>query len=89
MRLSFPPKISILPDRLMSTSVCWELTCDGLVSRPREVKDFHPLNTTEIEDKRGLDSMGNLACEGFSFSSRGASIHLKFAKLNRRASIHL
>ena len=36
----------------MSTSVCWELTCDGLVSHPGEVKDSHPLNTTETGDKR-------------------------------------
>ena len=34
----------------MSTSVCWKLTCDGLVSRP--VKDSHPLNTTVTGDKR-------------------------------------
>ena len=40
----------------MSTSVCWELTCDGLaiVSRPGGVKDSHPLITTEIGDKRRL-----------------------------------
>ena len=25
----------------MSTSICWELTCDGLVSHPGGVKDSH------------------------------------------------
>ena len=38
----------------MSTSVCWELTCDGLVSCPGGVKDSYPLNTTETGDKRRL-----------------------------------
>ena len=38
----------------MSTSICWELTCDGLVSCPGGVKDSHPLNTTETGDKRHL-----------------------------------
>ena len=38
----------------MSTSVCWKLTGDGLVSRPGEVKDSHLLNTTETGDKREL-----------------------------------
>ena len=37
------------------TSVCWELTCDVLVSHPGGVKDSHLLNTTEIRDKRRLD----------------------------------
>ena len=36
----------------MSTSVCWELTCNGLVSRPGGVKDSYPLNNTETGDKR-------------------------------------
>ena len=36
----------------MSTSMCWELTCDGLVSLPGGVKLSHPLNTTETGDKR-------------------------------------
>ena len=35
----------------MSTSVCWELTCDGLVSHPRGV------NTTETQDKRWLHGL--------------------------------
>ena len=35
----------------MSTSTCWELTCDGLVSRKGGVKDSHPLNTAETRDK--------------------------------------
>ena len=34
----------------MSTSVCWELTCDGLVSCPGGVKDSHLFNTTETGD---------------------------------------
>ena len=52
----------------MSTNIFWELTCDGLVSRPGEVKDSHPLNTGDKEniretgDKRG--SMDHLACKG-------------------------
>ena len=29
----------------MSTSVCWELTCDGLKSHPGWVKNSQPLNT--------------------------------------------
>ena len=35
-------------------SICWELTCDGLVSHPGGVKDSYSLNTTEIGDKRRL-----------------------------------
>ena len=38
----------------MSTSVCWELIYDGLVSRPGGVKDSHPLTSTETGDKRRL-----------------------------------
>ena len=38
----------------MSTSFCWGLTCDGLVSRPGGVNDSHPLNTTETRDKHLL-----------------------------------
>ena len=45
----------------MSTSVCWELICDGLVSRAGGVKDFHPLNTTETEDKIRLHGRLDLA----------------------------
>ena len=51
----------------MSTSICWELTCDGLVSHPGGIKDSHPLNTTETGDKRRLH--GPLDCKGFSFLS--------------------
>ena len=43
----------------MSTSVCWDLTCDGLVSHPGEVEDSRPLNTTETGDMR---------CKEFSFT---------------------
>ena len=50
----------------MSKGVCWELTCDGLVSRPGKVKDSYPLNTAETGDKRRLHG-GNLARKGFSF----------------------
>ena len=49
-QLSFPS----LQGRLMSTSICWELTCDGLVSRLGGVKASHPLNTTETGYKRRL-----------------------------------
>ena len=38
----------------MSTSICWEQTVDGLVSRPWGVKDSHLLNTTEKGDKHRL-----------------------------------
>ena len=38
----------------MSTSVCWELTCDGLECRPGGVKDSHPLITIETGDKSWL-----------------------------------
>ena len=38
----------------MSTSACLELTFDGLVSRPGEVKDSNPLSTTETGDIRHL-----------------------------------
>ena len=45
----------------MSTSICWELTCDGLVSHPRGVKDSHLLNTTETGDKYRLLAINDLA----------------------------
>ena len=35
----------------INTSVCWELTCDKLVSRPGGVKESHSLNTTETGDE--------------------------------------
>ena len=38
----------------MRTSICWELTCDGVVSHSGGVKDSHPLNTTETRDKYWL-----------------------------------
>ena len=38
----------------MSTSFCWGLTCDGLVSRAGRFNDSHPLNTTETREKRRL-----------------------------------
>ena len=38
----------------MSTSFCWELFCERLVSHPGGVKDSHLLNTTETGDKRRL-----------------------------------
>ena len=39
-----------------NTNECRELTCDGIGSHlvPGEVKDSHPLNTTETEVKRWL-----------------------------------
>ena len=49
----------------MSTSICWELTCDGLASGPGGVKDSHPLNTTESGDERWLH--GHVARKGFGF----------------------
>ena len=50
----------------MSTSFCWGLTCDGLVSRPGGVNDSHPLNTTETGDKHRLRWATWLG-KGFSF----------------------
>ena len=47
----------------MSTSVCWDLTCDGLV------KDSHPLNTTGTGLVISAGSKAHLAHKGFSFSS--------------------
>ena len=41
----------------MSIKVCWELTCDELVSRPGGVKDSHPFNTTETGDKSRLHGL--------------------------------
>ena len=49
-QLSFPS----FQGKQMRTSVCWELTCDGLVCYPGGVKDSHPLNTTETGYKRRL-----------------------------------
>ena len=53
---SLPPKLTQLSIllKLVNTCVCWELTCDGLMSRPGGVKDSHPLNTTETGDERRL-----------------------------------
>ena len=51
----------------MSTSVCWELTGDGLVSHPGEVKDSHPLNTTETGAKHRHHGPHGSAGKGFSF----------------------
>ena len=49
-QLSFPS----FRGRLMSTNICWELTGDGLVSRPGGVKDSHLFNTAGTGDKRRL-----------------------------------
>ena len=38
----------------MSTSICWELTWNGLMSHPGGVKDSHPLKTTETGNKHLL-----------------------------------
>ena len=68
VRLSFSPNSAFHPSGValqMSTSVCWELTCNGLVSRPGGVKDSHSLNTTKPEIRAG--SMSHLALKGFSF----------------------
>ena len=48
-------KLSILSGLVkMSTSVCWELTWDGLASHPGEVRDSHLLNNTETRNKYQL-----------------------------------
>ena len=49
----------------MSTSVCWELTCDGLMYCPGKVKTLIRLTLQKLEISAG--SMGHLACKGFSF----------------------
>ena len=65
----------------MSTSVCWELTCNGLVSRPGGVKDPHPLNTTVTGDKRRL-SVGHLARKGFTlYKNKSCRILTRLFKL--------
>ena len=52
----------------MSTSVCFELTYDGLVAhRPGRIKDSQPLNTTETGDKRRL--LVHMALKGFSLAA--------------------
>ena len=63
----------------MSTSICWELTCNELASHPEGVKDSHPLNimfnTTETRDKWVTGFMGHLAQKGFILSF---SVYLRF-----------
>ena len=49
VRPSFPPKLTQLS--ILLGCVCWELTCNRLMSSLR-VKDYHPLNTKETRDKR-------------------------------------
>ena len=39
----------------MSTSFCWELTCDLLVSRPEGVKDSYPFNLQKPEIRASFD----------------------------------
>ena len=56
------------------SSICWELTCDRLVSHPGGVKDSHPLNTTEIGDKRRL--RGHLARKGFSLGISNKELYI-------------
>ena len=51
----------------MSTSVCWKLTGDGLVSRPGEVKDSHLLNTIQ-KPEISASFIVHLAREMFGFS---------------------
>ena len=51
----------------MSTSVCWELTCDGLVSCPGEVKTLIRLTLQKQELSAG--SKGHLARKGLAFFS--------------------
>ena len=41
----------------MSNSIFWEPTCDWLVFRPREVKNFYPLNTTETMISTGPNEL--------------------------------
>ena len=50
----------------MSTSICWELIYDGLVSRPGGVKDSRLLKTTETGDKHRLH--GPLGFSGGGFA---------------------
>ena len=43
----------------MTTSACWEITCDGLMSHPGKVEDSHPHNTTENGDKHNFEKIEN------------------------------
>ena len=51
-----------------NTSVFWELTSDGFMSRTggESDNDFHPLNITETCNRAG--SMGHLVSKGFSLA---------------------
>ena len=50
----------------MSTSVCWELTCYGLVPCPGGVKYFHPLRSSPF-DFRGEGGERFCSCKNFFF----------------------
>ena len=49
--------------------MCWELTCDGLVSRPGGVKTLIRLTLWKLEISAG--SVGHLVRKGFSFTYVG------------------
>ena len=49
----------------MSASVCWKLTCDGLVSRPGGSKILICL--TPLKPEISADSMGHLTRKGLAF----------------------
>ena len=53
-----------------SFSICWELTCDGLVSHPRDVNESHPLSVVKTLQKPEISagSMGHSARKGFSLA---------------------
>ena len=65
----------------MSTSVCWELTCDGLMSRPGRVKDFHPLNTMKTGDRNRLGSEKDLVSKFQGQKSKRQNSKKKFFNL--------
>ena len=56
----------------MSSSICWELTCDGM-----QVADFHLLNTTETWVKHQLFGLSFAAV----LSLKGCYTELSWAEL--------
>ena len=62
----------------MSTSICWEPTCDGFVSCPGGVKDSHPFKTmVEIGEKHRLQFAARLG-KGYSLCYMSVKIFPKY-----------
>ena len=47
-------------DLNLCTSICWELTCNRLVSHPEGIKDSHPLNTRYVQKCMQLSKLQKL-----------------------------